>query len=36
LLGNLAGIKNRNAQFRTVIALIVDGKEFLFEGNVRA
>ncbi len=35
LLGNLAGIKNRNAQFRTVIALIVDGKEFLFEGNVR-
>lgn len=35
LLGNLAGIKNRNAQFRTVIALIVDGKEFLFEGDVK-
>jgi len=35
LLGNLTGIQNRNAQFRTVIALIVGGKEFLFEGNVR-
>jgi XTP/dITP diphosphohydrolase len=26
--------KNRNARFRTVIALIMDGKEYLFEGTV--
>jgi len=26
---------NRNARFRTVIALILDGREFLFEGIVR-
>ncbi|MDP4224115.1 MAG: non-canonical purine NTP diphosphatase [Bacteroidota bacterium] len=25
---------NRNARFRTVIALILEGKEYLFEGNV--
>jgi XTP/dITP diphosphohydrolase len=27
--------KNRNARFRTVIALILDGKEYLFEGIVK-
>ncbi len=32
LLANLKGKPNRKAQFRTVIALIVDGKELLFEG----
>lgn len=30
----MEGIENRNAVFRTVIALIVGGKEFLFEGQV--
>lgn len=34
LLGCLMGIKNRSARFRTVVALIIDGKEFLFEGIV--
>lgn len=32
LLANLQDKTNRNAQFRTVIALIVDGHEHLFEG----
>jgi len=32
LLSNLADQKNRAARFRTVISLIVDGKETLFEG----
>lgn len=32
LLGLLEGKKNRNARFRTVIALIYDGCEYLFEG----
>ena len=32
LLENLAGIENRNAQFRTVISLIWQNKEYLFEG----
>ena len=35
LLHNLTGKKNRNAQFRTVIALIIDGKEMLFNGIVK-
>jgi XTP/dITP diphosphohydrolase len=35
VLKELRGISNREAQFRTVIALILDGKEFLFEGVVR-
>ncbi len=35
VLNELEGIENRNAQFRTVVALIVDGKEFLFEGIIR-
>ena len=30
----LEGISNRKARFRTVIALIMDGNEFLFEGNI--
>ena len=34
LLKNLAGCQNRKARFRTVIALILDGKEHLFEGRV--
>jgi XTP/dITP diphosphohydrolase len=32
LLKKLVGIDNRNAKFRTIISLIVDGKETLFEG----
>ena len=35
LLDNLTGKNNRNAQFRTVIALIIDGEEKLFEGCVK-
>lgn len=34
LLEQLKGVKNRFAQFRTVIALIIDGKELTFEGKV--
>jgi XTP/dITP diphosphohydrolase len=34
LLEKLKGITNRKARFRTVIALILDGKEYLFEGVV--
>jgi XTP/dITP diphosphohydrolase len=34
LLKNLEGIANRNARFKTVIALIIDGKKILFEGLV--
>ncbi len=34
LLKNLEGKKNRRARFRTVIALIISGKEYLFEGVV--
>lgn len=33
-LAMLGNKENRNARFRTVIALIIDGKEFLFEGIV--
>ncbi|MGH2647443.1 MAG: RdgB/HAM1 family non-canonical purine NTP pyrophosphatase [Ginsengibacter sp.] len=32
LLLNLKDIKNRNAQFRTVICLIINGKQTIFEG----
>ena len=35
LLQNLTGENNRNAQFRTVIALIIKNKEILFDGVVR-
>ncbi len=34
LLRNLAGAADRRAHFRTVIALILDGCEYLFEGRV--
>jgi XTP/dITP diphosphohydrolase len=34
LLHNLEGVENRAARFRTVIALIIDGREYLFEGIV--
>jgi len=35
LLRELQGVENRKARFRTVIALILDGKEHLFEGEVQ-
>lgn len=35
LLHNMEGKENRNARFRTVIALIEDGKEMLFDGIVK-
>ncbi|MCO7111988.1 non-canonical purine NTP diphosphatase [Bacteroides uniformis] len=35
LLKDMEGIENRKAQFRTVFALIIDGKEHLFEGIVK-
>ena len=35
LLDNLTEKTDRNAQFRTVIALIIDGEEKLFDGVVR-
>ncbi len=34
LLKNMEGVTDRSAHFRTVIALILDGKEYLFEGRV--
>lgn len=34
LLKNLEGQSNRKARFRTVIALILEGKKYLFEGIV--
>ena len=33
VLNELNGIKNRKAKFRTVIALIIDGHEYLFNGE---
>ena len=35
LLHNMEGIENRKAQFRTVFALIIDGKEHLFKGFIK-
>ena len=35
LLERMQGVENRAAQFRTAVALIMDGKEYLFEGIVR-
>ena len=35
LLTRLEGIEERKAQFRTVIALILDSREYLFEGSVK-
>lgn len=34
ILSEMQGKTNRHACFRTVIALIIDGKEYLFEGKV--
>ena len=34
LLSEMEGQKNRNARFRTVISLILDGEEYSFEGKV--
>ncbi len=34
VLENLNGIKNRKSRFRTVISLIIDGREYQFEGVV--
>jgi XTP/dITP diphosphohydrolase len=34
LIEKMQGIPNRNARFRTVVALIMDGKEYLFDGSV--
>lgn len=34
MLGAMTGVDNRRARFRTVIALILDGREYLFEGEV--
>lgn len=35
LLTEMDGLENRRARFRTVIALILNGKEHLFEGEIR-
>ena len=35
LINTLKGEQNRNAQFRTVIALLIDDKEILFEGIIK-
>lgn len=35
LLHDMEGMENRKAQFRTVFALIINGKEHLFEGIVK-
>ena len=34
LLKNMEGVKDRRARFRTVISLIMDGREYRFEGRV--
>ena len=35
LLSKLENVENRSAQFRTVISLILDGKNYIFEGIVK-
>ncbi len=35
LLNNLKGQKNRNAQFKTVIAVILNGEKYFFEGEIQ-
>ncbi|OQX97190.1 MAG: non-canonical purine NTP pyrophosphatase, RdgB/HAM1 family [Bacteroidetes bacterium 4572_128] len=35
VLKDLNSIKNRNAKFKTVIALIFNGKEYIFEGVIK-
>lgn len=32
LMKNLEGVENRTAQFRTVVCLLLDGAEYIFEG----
>ena len=32
VLLNLSGVENRHAQFKTIISLVIDGKQMLFEG----
>jgi XTP/dITP diphosphohydrolase len=34
VLTELAGLENRNARFKTVITLILDGEQYIFEGIV--
>lgn len=34
LLKKMTGMKNRSARFKTVVALILDGKEYVFTGTV--
>ena len=34
LLGEMQGVEDRHARFRTVISLIIDGEEYQFEGEV--
>ena len=34
LLKNMDGLSDRRARFRTVISLILDGREYMFEGRV--
>lgn len=34
ILGEMKGELNRDASFRTIISLVIDGKEFQFEGKV--
>lgn len=34
LLNNMHGIDNRKAQFKTVLALIINGNEYVFEGTM--
>lgn len=35
VLKNLEGIENRKAQFRTAVSLIIDNKQYLFEGTIK-
>lgn len=35
MLGELEGVEQRGAAFRTVIALILEGREYIFRGEVR-
>jgi len=35
LLSELQGVENRHARFRTVIALVINGEEHLFEGAIK-
>ena len=35
VLSELKGTKNRDARFKTILSLILDGKEFFFEGIVQ-